>query len=819
MKPVVRFTLYQHVFFNLVFVLMIAVGAFALLELPVERYPQVEFGKVFISIYFPGASPEEVETLVTREVEDSLEGMENIEFIQSTSFRERSSVVVKFIDDTDYDSLYDELRFRVLNVQRELPAETDPPVFTNIKTSDWLPVVSVNLSGDRENRALVLMGEELKLALSRIPGVQEVLLRGEYTREFHVFLDPEKMATFGVTMDDMARALDAHNVSIPAGDFSDGKGEFVVKVDEKFRTRNQVMQSVVRRDADGSFLRVSDIASHAEMGYREPFVVTSVNGSDGIALSVKKTADSNALDIKAAVDRVVEQFLPVLEEEGVSVVMTQDSTVYINDAMSTLGWNLCIGVVLVSLIIWYFMGFRNAALTTVGIPFSFLTTMILMYLTGNSLNEITLFSFVLVSGIIVDDAIVVVENIYRHHQEGASLTDAIVEGTSEVAFPVISATTTTVAAFLPMLIMTGSTGEFFALVPKAVAFAIAASLVECLFILPLHYKDWGPKRPDAGTAQKQEHKDNLLLAVMRWCTVRIIRLTMRFRVLTLLVVLVAFIASAGVMYVSATGIMPLIRIKFFPDDYNLYYVNVYGPSSAPLELVDAKLREIEAFVLEDGPGMADSALGYAGFYVTEDYQQIYGNNYGNAVITLPAKKEQQFANTVDNDPLQHLENMRERITAAFQKDDWRIGVRAEKGGPPTGKDITVRVVGPDANAVSRLAAAVLSFLRNSENISPWLVDLGDDRGRPNRIFRFHVQEEKAAEYGVPPTAVAQLAASVLDGRFVGKFRVADEEVDLKLKFEPKYLQSPEDALQMPLIERLFGWRTCAMWSPIPSRPI
>ena len=353
----------------------------------------------------------------------------------------------------------------------------------------------------------------------------------------------------------------------------------------------------------------------------------------------------------------------------------------------------------------------------------------------------------LVSGIIVDDAIVVVENIYRHQQEGARLRDAIINGTAEVAFPVISATTTTVAAFLPMLIMTGSTGEFFALVPKAVAFAIFASLIECLLILPLHYRDWGPR---SDKAAKSQEKDNLMLAVARWVTKHVTRFTLRFRFFSLLVVSLCFAASAGVMYVSATGIMPLIRIKFFPEDYNLYYVNVEGPTSTPVEIIDAKLREVEGFIMADGPGMADSALGYAGFYVTEDYQQIYGNNYGNVVVTLPPKALQNFKDTRGNDPLQHLENMRARIRERFERDGFRIKVRAENGGPPTGKDVTVRVLGADPEAVENLSNDVLSFLRENPDTGPFLVDLGNDLGRPCRIFRFHVREEQAADFDLTP---------------------------------------------------------------------
>ena len=193
------------------------------------------------------------------------------------------------------------------------------------------------------------------------------------------------------------------------------------------------------------------------MEYRDPFVISSVNGKDSVSIKIIKTEAGNALDIGAAVEEVVADFQPLFDKEGVEAVLTQDQRVYINENIDTLGSNLLVGIFLVCGCIWIVMGFRNAMLTTVGVPFSFLVTMIIMWLTNNSINEITLFSFVLVSGIIVDDAIVVVENIYRHVQDGKPLKEAVIDGTSEVFLPVLAATTTTVAAFLPMLIMSGST--------------------------------------------------------------------------------------------------------------------------------------------------------------------------------------------------------------------------------------------------------------------------------------------------------------------------------------------------------------------------
>lgn len=797
MGPVVRFTLGQQVLFNLVFVLLTIAGVFAVGRIPVERYPEINFGKVVISAFYPGASPQDVESLVTVKIEEALEGLEQVELIRSSSVRERSAVLVKFRDDTDYDALYDELRFRVLGALGELPAGIDPPDFQLLETSVWLPVVAVNLVGERSNRALTLLAEELRVPLSRIPGVDEAKLDGEYQREFHVYLDPRRMSAQGVSFEQVARALTDANLTIPAGDYQDASGEFVVRVDERFRSREQLVATPIRRDADGSLVVLEDLISRARVGYRDPHIITSVNGRDCVTIRVLKAPAGNALRIRQEVRRIVEEQAPSLARQGVELVLTQDSSLYIRASVSTLGWNLALGIVLVCLILWYFMGLRNAGLVTVGIPFAFLVTMILMELTGNSLNELTLFSFVLISGIIVDDAIVVVENIYRHVQQGEPLEQAIVEGTAEVMLPVISATATTVAAFLPMLMMTGSTGEFFALIPKAVSFAIIASLFECLFILPLHYLDFGP-RPRSGGASAAE-RDNALLRVLRRGTEGLIRLTLRGRYLSLVLAGVCFLVAVTILGVSIAGIAPLIRIKFFPDDYNLYYAFIEGPADTTIERTDAMVREIARSILADGPGYARSAAGAAGFVFNEDYEQEFGHNLGTVTVPLPDRKERAF-----QDPIAHLEAMRERLNERFGGQGFTIRMRAEKDGPPTGKDVNIRIVGANERAVSALSEELLRALRENPELGPHLVDLEDDRGRPARVFRLAVDQSKARELGLTPGEAARLAAAVLDGRYLGDYRLSDEEVDLKLRIDPAYLDAPEAALSIPLREHPAG---------------
>jgi HAE1 family hydrophobic/amphiphilic exporter-1 len=805
MKPFFRFVLRQTVLVNLLFFLAMATGFFSLFELPLERYPDVQMGKVQITTVLPGASPEEIESLVTREIEDVLNDLESVEFIRSTSYRERSMIMVKFIDDTDYNRLYEELRLKVLSILNELPPGIDPPEFTQIRVSEWLPAVSINLVGDRSNRALSLMAEEMKLNLRQIPGVREVQLNGEFIREFHVYMDPHRLNRYGITFDEVARALSEANISIPAGDYADKAGEFVIVVDERYRSRNQIENTIIRRDSDGSFVKVEDVMSDAYMSYRDPYVISSVNGKDCVTLRIIKTEKGNALDIVPMVEEIVERFHPLLEKEKVDVVLTQDQRVYIDDSIKTLGMNLLVGVGLVSLLIYFFMGPRNAILTMVGIPFSFLVTMIIMWLVNNSLNEITLFSFVLVSGIIVDDAIVVVENIYRHLQEAEPLKDAVINGVSEVAAPVIAATSTTVAAFLPMLIMSGSTGEFFAQIPIAISAAIAASLFECLIILPAHFMDWpgGQAAERKATQSNTERKERLVMSLLHRGTDRLVGFTLRYRFRSLAAVFIAFLVALFILFVSITGRIPLIKIKFFPDEYINYYIELEGPVATPIEATNQKLKEVTEFILPGRPSQLKSAAAMAGFYINEDYQPVFGRNLGYINVEMPSKEDQDFPENNSNDPIVHLGYMRKQL-ARFEQDGWSIRVRPEKSGPPAGKDVNVRVVGPNPETVDELAKNVYGYLDNDEKSAPYRIDLNDKRGRPNRVYRFRIDKERVAEYGLTPVAVSRLAGSVLDGRIVGEFRTHDEDVDLKLKIDQDFLDAPEAALSIPIVQHPSG---------------
>jgi HAE1 family hydrophobic/amphiphilic exporter-1 len=797
MLGVVRFSLKQKVFFNLIFILLTVVGFYAMLQLPAERYPNVNFGEVNISTYYPGASPTEVETLITRKIEEEVETVVNIEWISSTSYAERSHIRLKFIDDTDYPFLFNEVRFKVLNMLNELPEAVDPPSIDDATVDDLLPVIAINLAGQHSNRALVLMAEQVKTRIQKIANVKEVELTGEYIREFHIYLDTQKLRQYGVSFNEVVSALKDANISMPAGSFKSKNSNFLVKVDEKFHDRSQVINTIIRKDGDGSFIHLEDLITKADLDYRDPQVISTVNGKDVIALRVIKTKEGNAIDIKEAIIHELNGFTNLFEQEKLEVTLTQDSTNKIKDGFTTLGLNMLLGMFLVSIIIWYFMGIRNAGLVTIGIPFSFMITILLMYITGNSLNEISLFAFVLVTGIIVDDAIVVCENIYRHIQEGSEVSQAIVTGTAEVGLPVISSTLTTVAAFLPMLIMTGATGDFFAQIPIAVTFALIASLIECLVILPIHYLSFGPRQSKTLSTHLEE--DNFILAFIRSVTNKALSFTLKHRVFSVLSIFFLLFLAVSILAVSASGKIPLINIKFFPDDYTVYYADIKGSPEIPIETMDKKVREIAKFIMADGEGYAESATGFAGFYPNEDYEPVYGNNFGTVMVTMPMKDKQEFSH-----PLEHLENMRERLKTTFENNEFVLSIHAQKDGPPTGKDVNVRIVGTQFDSISGLADEILHFFQTKKELTSNLVELQDGRGEPKQLYRFEIKHEKVKEYNLSNTQVTQLAGSVLDGRYIGKYRLNDEEIDLKVLIDPQAIKTPRQALSIPVVEHASG---------------
>ncbi len=818
MKSIVRFFLKQSVFINVTFVILVIAGIFSMKTIPVENMPNVGMGQVFIHTVYFGASADDVEKLVTTKIEDALDTLENVEYIQSRSYRNFSSVMVKFNDDTDYRDLYDELRFRALNIKDELPPGADEPTFIYIDTYQWLPVVIVNLVGDLPQRSLKLYAEELKASLLNAPDVRSVDIQGEFEREFHVSVDPEKLRRFGVTFTQVADAIQSANTKYPTGRFRTGETQYMLDAGRRLASQEAVLAVVVRRDGDGNFIRVRDLVTSARMSHRDPAVIPSVNGLSTLRVWVTKEERGNALDVSKRVKEIARAFEADHRDEGLGVVFTNDSSIEIKDSVNILGGNLILGLSLVTLVLWATVGFRNAMLTAIGIPFAFLCAVIIMRVTGVSLNSISLFSFVLVTGIMVDDAVIIMENVYRHLQMGKRRIEAVVDGTAEVMLPVISSALTTVLAFIPMLIMSGSTGEFFAQIPKTVSYALAASLLEALLILPIHFLEWGPKGSGKQMVSEAEdpfhHLRTGLFSPLWKLYHRLVRLLLDHKVLALGGIAGLFVVSVAMLVLSITGIAPLIKVKFFPGNYFRYHVTLAMPPGTAIERTDAVLREMSRYIMSLGERQALAAAATAGYYEDEDWVRHSGDNFGEIVVTLPEQKDRDFPENPDNDPIRHLAFIRERMDR-FQAERFgddpvrpRIRVFPESDGPPTGKPVNIRVTAPTLERALDAADRITAFMGEHPEMDD-LVDLADDRPRYHKTVTFLPRPESVFEYDLLPGRITGIVAGALNGFYAGEFRDADEEVDLLVRLarqdDPAAagaagLSGPTDILDVPVVE-------------------
>lgn len=818
MRNVVEYSLKQTVFINVVFVILIIAGAFSLFTTPLENMPNVDLAEIFIHTTYYGASADDVEKLVTQKIEDALDSLENVEYIQSRSYRNFSSVMVKLIDDTDYKDLFDEIRFRILNIKDELPVEVDEPTFLHIDTHEWLPAVVVNLTGDIPQRSLKLYAEELKSQLLSIGNVRNVEISGEYEKEFHVSIDPSKLRRYGITFNQVIQAIESAGTKIPTGRFKKGDYQFMLDAGKKLSSQEEVLNIVVRRDGVSNFIRVRDLVTSARLSHRDPSDIPSVNGENTLRLVVTKEDAGNAITVSSEVKNISAAFQESHKKDGLTVIFTNDSTIEINDTINVLGDNLILGMALVVVVLWLSLGFRNAMLTAVGIPFSFLCTLIIMKLSNVSLNTITLFSFVLVTGIIVDDAIIIMENVFRHIQMGKSKKDAVIDGTAEVMLPVFCSVLTTILAFIPMLIMSGTTGEFFSYIPKTVSFALFASLIEALFILPIHIYDWGPRSKTKKIITEDEdpfhHLRSGIFAPLWKIYFVIVRFLLNHKIFTFFMVAGLFLASLAIFLLSAFGIMPLIKVKFFTGNYFRYHVTLETSIETPIEQTDEIVRELSKFIMEMGPHRAESASGSAGFYEDQDYAIHNGNNYGQIVVTLPEKKIRDFPENPSNDPMLHLDYMRRKIKEYIEKkfpDEKirpKIKLFEESDGPPAGKPVNIRITATTLEEAISASDRLLTYMRSTPELSD-LVDLDDNRPDFHKIVKYQPIPEAAFEYGLLPGQVTAMVASCLNGYTAGKYRTVDEEIDLVVRLSRDYdaanihkagLADPLDVLNVPVIE-------------------
>ncbi|HEX6202538.1 MAG TPA: efflux RND transporter permease subunit, partial [Thermoanaerobaculia bacterium] len=467
------------VFFLTVFLVIAGLSAYA--TLPRESSPDISIPMVIVYTLWPGASPVDVEGQVTRIVERELKGIDGLKELTSVSQESASVVTVELVSGTDIDDALQKVRERVDRARPDLPDDAEEPILQEINFSDF-PILQVNLAGDVGPAVLKQIAEDLQDRIESVPGVLRANLVGGVEREVKVEVDPRRLELYGLSLDDVIDAVGDENVSIPGGDLRLGGLAYAVRVPGEVGDPLDVADFVIRAEG-GSPVFVRDVAT-VSFGIEDPTSYARIDGRDSVALAVQKRLGANIIEVADRVKAEVDAARPGWPA-GVEATLLGDMSKDIRQMVADLENNILSGLVLVVAVLMFVLGFRTALFVGLAIPFSMLLTFVAIQLSGVTLNMIVLFSLVLAVGMLVDNAVVVIENIYRHIQEGKAPLAAASFATHEVGAAITVSTLTTVGAFFPLLFWPGIVGDFMFYLPMTVSIALAASLAVAFTINPV----------------------------------------------------------------------------------------------------------------------------------------------------------------------------------------------------------------------------------------------------------------------------------------------------------------------------------------------
>lgn len=743
----IRLSIGNPVFVHLLFVLVVAAGLMSATKLPREEFPEISLDRVAITVVFPGATAADVEELVIRPIEDSLSDVSDIDEYKSTAQEAAGSIVITFVEGTDLMSARSEVEKAVSSVDT-LPEDVETPVVKELKLE--LPVVSLALIGDP---GATLVVDRVSDELRDIDGVSSVNISGGSTRKIVVDVDEQQLRVLGLSPGQIAQAIRSASANLPAGNVTTSGQDIFVKTEQRVQSSRDVAAIPVR---PGSALRIGDVADVREIT-EDDDTRFWVDGQRAVKLTLGREKTADPLDIQDAVGEAlprIREFVPA----GLELRTAEDFTSAIRDRLDTVLINAVSGAVLVILVLLVMSGFRQAMLALVGMPVSYLFAIFLMDQTDLTINVVSTFGLLIATGIIVDDAIVVIENVQRHLEMGKSRRRATFEGTREVLLPVTVAVFTTILAFVPLTMVGGTMGRVMKILPLAVIFCLAGSMFEAIFILPGHLNDFASQ--DAA-----ESRTARLVRSMQAVYRPALNLCIRFPKITILIASLSVAATMG----RAAQMPKQIGAPGKPHQLDVLYEVAPGLTR---DMTRAQGEEIDAII---GEHVAEAKIKVTTLRVgsTRDPETDIvrqGANIGQ--LRWQFDVDEAF---IDDYP-SIVRDLRYRLSV--DPDVARFSVKEVQAGPPTGAAVTARIRGRDITQLDRAMADVKEALYAMDGIT----DVRDNYGAGKETFRVDIDRDRASLYGLTELEVAQAIRTAVDGLLADEVSIDEEQVEILVRY-------------------------------------
>ncbi len=741
-----------------VLVLLVISGIYSYNVLPLEDNPEVIIPIIIVTTIYEGVAPSDMESLVTIPIERKLTGLSGVKSIESSSSEGVSVIRIEFMADEDIDSAHQRVRDKVDQAKPDLPEDADEPMIDEVNVSEF-PIMFVSLMGETSLALLTNFANDLEEDLEAIKGVLDVEVIGGTEREIQIIVDPERAAAYGVSMADLVQLARVENVNTPAGAMELGEAKYTVRVPGEFTSADEINNLVVNAGQEG-IVYIRDIAI-VQDDFKDIETISRVNGRQAVTLSVSKRAGTNVIDLTDAVRAVLDDYKTRLLP-GMDIAITMDQSKDIRSMVSELENSILSGLILVLIVIFIFLGFSNAIMVSLAIPVSMLITFTALYITDTTLNMVVLFSLILALGMLVDNGIVVVENIYRHAQQGMSPVAAAKKGAAEVAWPIIASTLTTVAAFAPMFFWPGIWGSFMFYLPQTVCLALGGSLFVGLIINPALAAIFiRVKKTHAKRKEKHHPFMNLYGGLLR--------LALRWRAVTIMLAICSLFVITGVFFMTST-------VEFVPTtEPNRIHIDIDCAEGTNLETTNHVVQQVEAVASEfkDDLEFTIANVGSRGAS-TFGFRSGGSSHIGRVTMDFPE------LGTTSVLPSSIVEKVREKIRNISGGE---ILLKQEQEGPSEDPPVNVEISGDDFNVLAELAQAVAEKIKDVPN----LVDLQDDyeKGRPE--VRVKVDREQALLLGLNTQFVGMTVMAAINGRKAGDYREGDEEYDVTVRF-PKYFR-------------------------------
>jgi HAE1 family hydrophobic/amphiphilic exporter-1 len=753
----------RPVFATMLIVSLVVLGLASYRHLGLDLFPKVDLPTVTITTRLPGASPEEIESQITKKVEEVVNTVNGIDEMRSTTIEGQSQVFVTFVLEKDVTEAANDVREKVSGVVAEFPPGTEAPVIEKFDP-DAAPVMALVVSGKRSDREITeLADKRIKRQLESVQDIGAITLVGDRKREIQVVVDPYRLQSYGLSIGQVRTALAQQNVEIPGGRLT-GEGR-----EAGLRTMGRVetvedFGDVVVAERSGGFIRVRDVGGVVD-GHEEPRTISRLDGQNAVSMLVRKQSGTNTV---AVIDRVtarLEEIRTTLPPD-VTVQITRDQSRFIKGAVHAVQEHLILGSLLASLIVWAFLGWRNwrpAVIAALSIPSSIIATFTIMAAAGFSLNNITMLALAVSTGIVIDDAIIVLENIFRHmEEERRPPMEAAVAGAREIVLAVMATTLSLVVIFLPVAFMGGLVGRFWQSFGLTATFAILVSLFVAFTLTPMLASRF--LRPaTAGAAAGAHSKTSRWYALMEGGYERLLRGCLRHR---LLAMLGCALIVGGTLYLARGAKFDL----GFDDDNSEFEVIVETPSGSSLAQSDAIMRRIEAD-LRRIPEVRR-------LFTTIGVRGQFQSNITDGTIWVGLAHLSERTRTQAD--LMREARQRLRAYPELRVSVQQVALISGGGFRQTPFNLVIR--GPELHRLDEYAQTLIRRL----SALPGFVDVDTTQAQRRPEVQVLVDRKKAADLGVRVAEVASALRTLVGGERVGFYREGGEQYDVRLRLQEDF---------------------------------